>query len=107
VTDNVGMSWQVVSDPLGEILGALPDPPLWHARAACRGLGADLFFPERGDDTTTAKQVCGGCPVRTECLASALANSERFGTWGGKAERERRQIRARRNRDARQARVAS
>jgi WhiB family transcriptional regulator, redox-sensing transcriptional regulator len=31
--------------------------------------------------------------VRDDCLEYALANSEKFGIWGGMSERERRRIR--------------
>ena len=65
----------------------------WVTRANCRGLDPDLFFPERGDPTREAKAVCQGCRVRSDCLAVALARSEKFGIWGGMSERERRRIR--------------
>ena len=39
-----------------------------------------------------AKLVCGGCPVRAECLAEALDNEMEWGVWGGMTERERRAI---------------
>lgn len=59
-------------------------------QAACRGLDTNLFFPERGDDTTIAKRICASCPVRNLCRDWALTNSERFGIWGGTSEKERR-----------------
>jgi WhiB family redox-sensing transcriptional regulator len=31
--------------------------------------------------------------VRVECLEFAIANSEKFGIWGGMSERERRRVR--------------
>ena len=40
--------------------------------------------------------MCGGCPVRTECLADALDNRVEFGVWGGLTERERRALLRRR-----------
>lgn len=67
----------------------------WMAEGSCRGVaGADgLFFPERGESTRDAKAVCADCPVKAECLEYALANSEKFGIWGGTSERERRRLR--------------
>ncbi len=65
----------------------------WITTAACRGINPDLFFPARGEDTTAAKAVCRGCPVRLDCLRHALNNGEHFGVWGGTSERERRQLR--------------
>jgi hypothetical protein len=59
----------------------------------CRGADSNLFFPERGEDTSLAKSICKDCPVRKGCLEYALANVERQGIWGGTSERERRQIR--------------
>jgi WhiB family transcriptional regulator, redox-sensing transcriptional regulator len=35
--------------------------------------------------------------VQSDCLEYALANSEKFGIWGGMSERERRRIRRQRN----------
>ena len=65
----------------------------WHDRANCKGANADLFFPERGASTRTAKAICRECPVRAECLEFALRSGEKFGIWGGLSERERRRVR--------------
>jgi WhiB family transcriptional regulator, redox-sensing transcriptional regulator len=56
-----------------------------------------LFYPPLDSETPhqrharemAAKAVCGGCPVRVECLAWALASDEQLGVWGGMSERER------------------
>jgi len=65
--------------------------PTWHQHAACRGMGAGPWFPERGSDSTTGKAVCAGCPVRAQCLDAALALDE-VGTWGGLSRPERLQV---------------
>jgi WhiB family redox-sensing transcriptional regulator len=65
----------------------------WQARAQCNGVDPDLFFPERGQSTREAKNVCRVCVVRDECLEYALDNGEKFGIWGGMSERERRRLR--------------
>ncbi len=57
------------------------------------GVDPELFFPERGSSTREAKEVCRGCVVRIDCLEFAIANSEKFGIWGGMSERERRRVR--------------
>ena len=62
----------------------------WTLRAKCRGMQDDLF-PE-GADQKRVRAICGGCPVRTECLAEALDNRIEWGVWGGMTERERRQL---------------
>lgn len=67
--------------------------PAWQVDAACRGLDPDLFYIERGELTASAKWVCASCPVTAECLDFALTHYEKFGIWGGRSERERRQLR--------------
>jgi WhiB family redox-sensing transcriptional regulator len=64
--------------------------PAWHAQAACRGQGAQTWFPELGRSAEPAKAVCGACPVRTECLEAGLEESE--GIWGGLSPRPRRRL---------------
>ena len=54
----------------------------------------ELFV--RGAEQNKAKQLCSGCPVRTECLAEALDNQIEWGVWGGMTERERRALLRRR-----------
>ena len=68
----------------------------WQDLANCRGADPDLFFPERGASTRTAKGICRECSVRNECLEFAIVSSEKFGIWGGLSERERRKIRRQR-----------
>ncbi|MFP5347585.1 MAG: WhiB family transcriptional regulator [Actinomycetes bacterium] len=67
----------------------------WAERAACRKSDPDALFVQ-GAAQNRAKQVCLGCPVRTECLAEALDNRTEFGVWGGMTERERRALLKRR-----------
>ncbi len=68
----------------------------WQQEANCRGVDPDLFYPERGESTSSAKKVCRACFVRAQCLEFALENGEKFGIWGGLSERERRRIRRQR-----------
>lgn len=44
---------------------------------------ADLWFAEEPAELERAKTLCGGCPVRAECLAGALRRGEPWGVWGG------------------------
>lgn len=77
-----------------ELLEAMQSDALaWQDRANCRGADPDLFFPERGASTRTAKSICRECSVQTMCLEFAIVSSEKFGIWGGMSERERRKIR--------------
>ncbi|GAB6987808.1 transcriptional regulator WblA [Nocardioides pyridinolyticus] len=67
----------------------------WAPAAACRESHPDQLFV-RGAEQNKAKQLCAGCPVRTECLAEALDNQIEWGVWGGMTERERRALLRRR-----------
>ena len=49
----------------------------------CRTHDPDLWFAESPAKLEQAKQLCRRCPVRTECLAAALARRESWGVWGG------------------------
>ncbi len=79
-----------------EWAGAPAATEAWRMDALCAETDPEAFFPEKGGSTRDAKRVCGGCPVRAECLEFALANDERFGIWGGLSERERRRVRQQR-----------
>jgi WhiB family redox-sensing transcriptional regulator len=83
---------------LDDLLAALGyERPAWQADAACRGMGPDRFFPERGASSRPALDVCSTCPVMNECREFGL--EERAGTWGGTTGNDRRRIRARRAKD--------
>jgi WhiB family redox-sensing transcriptional regulator len=77
--------------------------PSWADDASCRGPERVLFFsPElyerkehRLRRERQAKRLCGQCPVREECLETALAMNESYGIWGGLTEQERRLLRRR------------
>lgn len=70
-------------------------PAGWMSRAACRGLDPTLFFAERGESTDEAKQVCGRCPVTSQCVEYAAGTNQKLGIWGGLSERQRRHLPAR------------
>lgn len=67
----------------------------WHTRGACYGMDVEdadaVFFPRPRDheDIAEAKELCGWCPVRSDCLNYALENGLRDGVWGGLTEAER------------------
>lgn len=72
-------------------------PPLlderpWAVFAACKDATEISFFPQKKDEERAALAICSICPVRDDCLEHALATNERFGVWGGYAERERRRL---------------
>jgi WhiB family redox-sensing transcriptional regulator len=82
------------SSPPVAIIGAIGANgirPDWHDDAACRAMGADLFFSERGDIrwVAKAKAVCATCDVVEECLQWAIDTGSRHGVFGGLTPRER------------------
>ncbi|MFB6552691.1 WhiB family transcriptional regulator [Streptomyces sp. NPDC056405] len=70
----------------------------WHTRGACHGMDVEdaeaVFFPGPRDheEIAEAKELCGWCPVRRECLDFALENALKEGVWGGLTEAERRPL---------------
>ncbi|MFJ4966859.1 WhiB family transcriptional regulator [Streptomyces sp. NPDC088729] len=67
----------------------------WHVRGACHGMDVEdaeaVFFPGPRDheDIAEAKELCGWCPVRRDCLDFALENGLKEGIWGGLTKAER------------------
>lgn len=76
----------------------IPGP--WAERALCAQADGDAWFPDKGRSALAviAKQICGRCPVRTECLDYALSGADTWkgistGIWGGTTPRERSRLR--------------
>jgi WhiB family redox-sensing transcriptional regulator len=70
----------------------------WRKMAICRDTDPELFFPVGSTgqallQIARAKEVCGECTVKTECLEFAIETNQDTGIWGGTSEEERRQIR--------------
>lgn len=76
------------------------NPLAWQDDALCAQVDPELFFPDSGDSTNGAKQICRDCEVRNICLRYALENGEQFGVWGGLSARERRKLMRGRSRRA-------
>jgi WhiB family redox-sensing transcriptional regulator len=76
----------------------------WAAKAACRDVDPELFFPKPGQNVASAKRICASCPVRMPCLEFALTavstSVDDHGVYGGTTERERRRLRRQRLRPA-------
>jgi WhiB family redox-sensing transcriptional regulator len=67
----------------------------WKSDALCREYKEIRWFPHRGYNHTNsaqAKEICGRCMVREECLQYSLDNMFPAGIWGGKTADERLQI---------------
>lgn len=83
-----------ISD-LGDLIGNLPEAS-WLESAACGELGLDeldLFFVDAGRTLSReARQLCGRCPVRTDCLEHAYAHDIAGGYFGGMSPSKRRSL---------------
>jgi WhiB family redox-sensing transcriptional regulator len=78
------------------LLDELVNRPAWHRSAACRGVGPDLFFPERGSGPLDAALAyCERCPVQAQCLAAGSKVGRTSGIWGGTSARQRQGLRRR------------
>jgi len=88
----------------------LTESPAWFLQAVCADpkIDPDLFF----NDSDTARQICGRCPVRNDCLSYAMASeidtgSQLIGVWGGLSPIQRKRLRAHPERLDRMRRVRS
>ena len=74
----------------------------WKDAALCAQVDPDLWFPAdgRSDVAVTARRICGGCPVRAECLdhAVSLEPLPLDGIWAGLSHVQVREIAAQRRR---------
>ncbi|RLK58369.1 WhiB family transcriptional regulator [Actinokineospora cianjurensis] len=61
----------------------------------CRDVGPEQFFPPEGSrfprhallaERERLRALCGDCPVRVHCLATALVRGETYGSWGAVAQ---------------------
>lgn len=81
--------------------GPIPmkNPSRWWEHALCKGLDANIWFPEKPqgrDYFARARTYCERCPVRQPCLEEALSvnpDDDRFGMYGGFTPKERDRIR--------------
>jgi WhiB family redox-sensing transcriptional regulator len=79
-------------DVLTELLRGLC--PAWRRDALCREHPEVNWFPERGESSKPAKDICAQCIVRAECLEYGLKDD--YGIWGGTGVRERKRQRVER-----------
>ena len=62
----------------------------------CAQVDGELWFPDKGGDSTFAKTICSQCSHVAECAEWGIKH-EAFGIWGGLSNNQRREIRRRRN----------
>ena len=77
-------------------------PPEWMQDALCREVDLDVFFPDRGQPSTQAREICARCFVTDECLEWALAYESGSrgtatsyalnGIYGGRSPKQRKKI---------------
>ena len=69
------------------------DAEPWTAKARCRDLDPEIFFPHDGLGVQRAAAYCAECPVTEPCLEYALRNNIPHGVFGGLSERARVRLR--------------
>ncbi|MHB8450161.1 MAG: WhiB family transcriptional regulator [Mycobacteriales bacterium] len=81
----------------------------WAQQGSCAKTDPELFFPIRsGPASRAAKDVCARCPVIERCLDYALSlPRDPAGIWGGRGQRQRRQMRREASGDSRASAAAS
>lgn len=79
--------------------------PHWRKRALCADVdlsGKDIFYTDDDKENFYPPQetasLCGRCPVKRECLITAIATDEKYGTWGGLTRKQRLMLQRPRNR---------
>jgi WhiB family redox-sensing transcriptional regulator len=71
-------------DPVAGLGGSAVGQPRDALTLPCQEAeDADLWFADSPTDLERAKQLCGGCPIKAECLGGALRRQEPWGVWGG------------------------
>jgi WhiB family transcriptional regulator, redox-sensing transcriptional regulator len=85
LTATVALDGGALPDLLGgaELAHLLDTAPSGSDALPCSAHNPDLWFAEAPAELERAKQLCAGCPVRAQCLDSALARQEPWGVWGG------------------------
>lgn len=70
----------------------------WRKRAACIEADPGLFYPDtpvgvnHRQAYAAAREVCGTCPVKLDCLEYAMHERETEGMWGGLTPLEREKV---------------
>lgn len=73
----------------------------WQDEGVCAQTDPDAFFPEVGQDASTAKRICRSCPVRDLCMQYALETEDEWAVMGGLTYKERMNFKKKRIRPTR------
>lgn len=65
---------------------------MWINNVACKPEDSKLFFSELKSNVVKAKAICATCPVKADCLETALKNNEEYGIFGGTTPNERKTL---------------
>jgi WhiB family redox-sensing transcriptional regulator len=67
----------------------------WTDEGICRQTDPELWYPEKGGCVNDAVTICQGCPVKRQCLDTAMraevgkCRQYRLGIWGSLTPRAR------------------
>jgi WhiB family transcriptional regulator, redox-sensing transcriptional regulator len=61
----------------------------WREHRACTNMEISNFFTRSRRTAQETISVCGGCPVKWDCLNYAVTNCIEYGIWGGTTEQNR------------------
>jgi hypothetical protein len=72
-------------------ISEFPQKDEWKLKGSCRGLDANVMYPDPKDKdaVAAAKAVCAPCPVKEICLDTSIRDKDNHGIKGGYDERER------------------
>ena len=81
-----------------EVLTLTPERWVQQARCIQAGVDREAFYAgrqTRHEQVQAALALCAECPVRGDCLQSAVDNDDVWGIWGGTTPTERASMRRR------------
>jgi WhiB family redox-sensing transcriptional regulator len=82
-------------DVYSELELFFPKIPVPDFRGDCKGMPTDWWFPEHApsgnenEKYESARAICAGCAVKSECLDFAISFPNLQGMWGGMSPRQR------------------
>ncbi len=66
--------------------------PEWMQDGVCRYTDPEVFYPVKGQPSSSPRRICASCPVQQRCLQWALTLGDDYGIWGGRTARERKAL---------------